>query len=182
MQKNMLTARRVENFLSKLSELADALPSAERKAEIDRDLDAIVGFLLDFKKRLNSVPAFEDMQGLEESVKTLKHFVRVAEGDPVISKALGLKQTEKRRPKSESEVSSKRVNIKEEIDQIKSLSPEEIKSHLADGEKYSSVTLRDISSELGIRVGSKTNREIIIENIAKRIGNLAGYDFLRTNA
>ena len=182
MESSKLTAKRVEAFLSRLSELANALPSAERKEEIERDLDTIVEFLLDFKKRLHSVPAFEDMQGLEESIKTLQHFVRVAEGDVVLSRALGLKQPGKPRSKTHSGNDLANVNMEKEVDLIKSLSPEEIKLQLSDKTKYSASTLRSISVELGIRVGSNVNREIIIEKIVKRIGNLAGYDYLRTHA
>ena len=182
MESTKLTARRVEVFLTRLSELASALPSAERKEEIDRDLDIIVEFLLDFKKRLHSVPAFEDMQGLEESIKTLQHFVRVAEGDVVLSKALGLKQAGKPRSRTHSGSDLANVNVEKEVERIKSLSPEEIKLQLSDKTKYGAATLRSISAELGIRVGSNVSRELIIEKIVKRIGNLAGYDYLRTHA
>ena len=58
-----LTGRKLDSFLSKLSELVDALPADETKLRLDRELDALIKFLQDFRIRLRSLPAGEDVTG-----------------------------------------------------------------------------------------------------------------------
>ena len=181
METAKLTTKRVDAFLGRLSELVVALPSAERKAEIDHELDALIDFLLDVKKRLSHVPTSDDAAGLEASFNTLRHFIQIAEADPLISKALGLQERKTRqrpnRPHKHAD-----LDITQEIAELRLLSPDEMRQTFEDKHKYTVATLRRIGAEFGIRVRSNATRALISEQIVKRAGNLAGYEYLRDHA
>lgn len=181
MNSSKLTTKRVDSFLARLSELAASLPSPKQKAEIDRDLDAIIEFLLDFKRRLKSVPTTDETAGLEASLDTLRHFVQIADADPLLSRALGLESRETRRRQGKVGESVDR-DIKPMVAELTSLSPEDLSKRLQDTQAYSSTALKEVAAELGIRVTSKESRALIVEKIVKRAGNLAGYRYLREHA
>ena len=142
-----LTAKRVEAFLGRLEELVSALPSAENKAEMDRELDAVIGFLLDFKRRLNSVPTAEDAAGLEESIGTLRHYVRIAEADPLISKILGLQEQAKPRTAKKHRKHGE-FDANQAVSELKSLTPDEMRRAMEDKTKFTIAVLRRIAELL----------------------------------
>lgn len=176
-----LTAKRVDTFLNGVAELAKTLPSAERKAEIDRELDAVISFLLDFKRRLNSMPTADDAAELEQSIGTLRHFVQVADSDPLISKALGLPQKAPRKGTKKTRREPE-ADIERAVLQLKSLPPDRLRKALIDGNEYTVATLRRLAAELNVRVTVGTTRQQLVEQIVKRIENLAGYEYLRGRA
>ena len=181
MESRKLTAKRVEAFLGRLSEFANALRSEASEAEIDRELDVVIGFLLDFKRRLNSVPTSENMRGLETSISALRHFVRIAEADPVISRALGIRE-QGARPRATKDSGRSELDIKHITAELRSMTPEEMRRTLDNRHEYTVSVLRHIGAEVGVRLPSSATRATIVEQIVKRVGNLAGYDYLRNHA
>ena len=176
-----LTTKRVDAFLNGVAELAKTFPTPERKAELDRDLDVVISFLLDFKRRLSSMPTADDAAELEHSISTLRHFVQIADSDPLISKALGLPQKaprkSARRSRTEPDTDVDRVVLR-----LKALPPEELRRALDDGNDYTVATLRQLAAELNVRVTTGTTRQQLVEKIVKKIENLAGYEYLRDRA
>ena len=182
MATTKLTAKRVNTFLQHLGALVDSLPTREQKEQIERELDSVICFLTDFKVRLTTLPTCEEETGLQESIKVLRHFVAVAEADPLISKTLGLRPKQSRvrsgtaRPKIRPDVSAI-------ADELKGASPEEIRIALSQRAGGCTVAdLRQIAAAMGVRVQSKTSRSAIVDQIVKRAENEAGYDYLREHA
>ncbi len=182
MAATRLTARRINTFLQNLEALVKSLPTQEQKKEIERELDSVIAFLADFKARLTELPTREDEARLEESLKVLRHFIEVAEADPLISRTLALKPRSSRarsnasRPKTKPDVSAI-------IDELKSSSPGEIRSTLnRRTDRCTVADLRKIAASMGVRVRSKTPRSAIVDQIVKRAENEAGYDYLREHA
>ena len=176
-----LTGRKLESFLSKLSELVDALPADETKLRLDRELKALIKFLQDFRIRLRSLPAGEDVQGVTSTIETIRDCVRVAESDPVLSSVLGLSSDSKATRKSQRNAYTvqSRKHAKAIAEELKGLSPQDVERKLADKRKYNVSMLRQIGGELGLHVPSRSTRLSIIEKIVKKTANLRGYDYLR---
>ena len=182
MPQTKLTAKRITTFLQNLGALVDALPTRERKEELERELAAVIAFLEEIKARLTELPAREEEAGLEESLKVIRHYVTVAEADPLISRTLGLtpKQSRARagskRPRTPPDHSAiaKRLN---------GLSPDEMRTALNQKSNgWTVADLKQIASLMGVRVRSKTPRTSIVDQIVKRAENQAGYAYLREHA
>ena len=174
------TGRKLESFLSKLSELVDALPSVETKSQLDRELDILIGFLLDFRTRLNSLPTLEDTDGIRSTIETLNDFVRVAESNPAMSRILGF-QSSKGVSKTPSRISLTEDECREAkiiAQKLKRLAPKESMDMLADTKKYTVAMLRQIAEELGIKFASKSTRQSMVDTIIKKMENHRGYDLL----
>ena len=176
-----LTGRKLDSFLSKLSELVDALPTEETKLRLDRELEALIRFLQDFQIRLRSLPVGEDVQGVTSTIETIKDCVRVAESDPVLSSVLGLSSDSKatRKPPRNAYTVQNRKHAKEIAEELKGLLPPDVERKLANSKEYNIPMLRQIGAELGLEVPSKSTRLSIIEKIVKKTANLRGYDYLR---
>ena len=176
-----LTGRKLDSFLSKLSELVDALPADETKLRLDRELEALIKFLEDFRIRLRSLPAGEDVQGVTSTIETIRDCVRVAESDPLLSIVLGLSSDSKatrksRRNADTAQVREQAIAIAEEL---KGLPPQDVERELADRQKYNVSMLKQIGGELGLQLPSRSTRLSIIEKIVKKTANLRGYNYLR---
>ena len=182
MPQTKLTAKRITTFLQNLEGLVGALPTRERKEELERELAAVITFLEEFKARLAKLPAREEEAGLEESLRALSDFVRVAEADPLLSKTLGLTS---RRPKARA--GSQRRSTSSDhfaiVEHLKGLSPDEMRATLNQRSNgWTVADLKQVASLMGVRVRSKTPRASIVEQIVKRAENQAGYDYLRKHA
>ena len=176
-----LTGKKLDSFLSKLSELVDTLPSQETKSRLDQELGVLIEFLKDFRTRLKSLPTEEDVEGVTTTIETIKDCVRVAESDPIISRALGLlseNRTLRKSPRN-SLTAQEREEARATAEELKTLSPENIERRLSDKKKYTISMLKQIGGELGLHFPSKSTRLSMIEKICKKTANLRGYNYLR---
>lgn len=176
-----LTGRKLDSFLSRLSELVDALPSEETKHRLDRELEALIKFLQDFRIRLRALPAGEDVEGVTSNIEMIRDCVRVAESDPVLSSVMVLSSRNKAMNKSPRAVYSaqSRADAKAIAEELKGLSSADIEQMFADRKKYNVPMLRQIGGELGLNFPSRVTRLSMIEKIVKKTANLRGYDYLR---
>lgn len=182
MAASKLTARRINAFLEHLEALVHSLPTQEQKQEIDRELERVIAFLTDFKARLATLPTCDEEKGLEESLKVLRHFVAIAEADPLISRTLRLKAKESRARSSTRRAKSPE-NIPALVDELKASSPANIRRALDQKTAGCTVAdLRQIATAMGVRVHSKMSRAAIVDQIVKRAEIQAGYDYLRDRA
>lgn len=172
--------KKLDRFLNSLSELVDTLPSQEAKSRLDQELKALIQFLQDFRKRLESLPTGEDADGFTSTIETVKDYVRIAESDPVMSRVLGLSSDNRAlgKPSRNSLTEQGRKDAKAVAKELKELSSEDVERKLAD-KKYNIPMLRQIGGELGLNIPSKSTRLSIIEKITKKTANLRGYNYLR---
>lgn len=176
----ILTGKKIEVFLSKLSELVEALPTQETKNKTNQELNTLIEFLLEFQERMKNVPTIEETKEISSNIERLITLVKIADSDPFLSRTLGL-QSQKfgGQPKRQSLTQAERGKAKELAEQIKGLSPEELNQKLEDTNKYKVILLKQIANELGIKVESKASRSSIIEKISTKISNVRGYEYLR---
>lgn len=175
-----ITAKKIEVFLSKLTELVESLPTQEMKHRTNQELDTLINFLLEFQDRMKNVPTMEETKEIQSTIEKLITIVKVADSDPFLSRTLGLSvQKSGRAPKRQSLSEVERTTAKELAHKIKDLSPHELEKKFEDKDTYRLLVLRQVANELGIKVDSKTTRASIIEKISKKISNIRGYDYLR---
>ena len=176
-----LIGEKMDNFLSRLSELVDTLPSQETKSRLDQELKVLIEFLQDFQVRLKSLPTGEDANGITSTIEMIKDYVRVAESDPVMSRVLGFSSdngSSKRSPRN-SLTKQGREEAKVIAEELKRHSSGDVERRLADKRKYNIPMLKQIGGELGLSIPSKSTRLSIIEKITKKTANLRGYNYLR---
>ena len=182
MAEPRLTAKRITSFLQQLESLVDSLPTQERKEEIERELECVIGFLNDFKARLTALPTTEDEARLQESLRVLRHFVAVAEADPLISKTLGL-HPKAQRLRSSTGRPQERPDVTTMVDELKGAPPAEVRQVLTRKENGCTVAdLKQIAAAMGVRVPSKATRTAIVDQIVNRTEKEAGYALLRAHA
>ena len=176
-----LTGKTLDGFLSKLSQLVDALPSQETKSRLDRELGVLIAFLNDFRTRLRSFPTGEDTEGVTSTIEAMKDLVRVVEADPTMSHFLGFSSEKKTLRKSSRRALTMqdREEAKAMATKLQTLPSEDIDRILADKKTYTIPMLKQLGGELGLNFPSKSTRLSIIEKISKKIANLRGYDYLR---
>ena len=175
------TGKKLDTFLTKMSELVDVLPSRETKSQLDQELGVLIEFLMDFRNRLRTLPVVEDTDDITSTIETIKDYVRVAESDPVMSRILGLSSENGplRKSRRRSLTAESRKEAKNLAEVLKGLSPSDVESRLADKKKYNVLMLRQIGKELGLRIPSRSTRLSIVEKIVKKTSNLRGYKYLR---
>lgn len=177
---NQSTGRKLDRFLTDLSALVETLPSPDAKAQIDRDLASLIAFLQDFRARLNSLPTDNDLAGVTSAIEAVRDCVRIAEADPAMSRILGL-ESELKGPKKSVKRIAKNENreiAKSIAGELQDMPPEDVEQMLADKHKFNVSMLRQIASELEIRIASKSTRLAMIEKISKTLSNRWGYDYL----
>lgn len=176
-----ITGKKIEAFLSNLAGLVESLPTLETKAEVNRELDALIGFLSEFQEKMRDVPTIEETKEISSTVERLITLVKLADSDPFLSRNLGLSpQKSGGQSRHQSLTDTERRKAKEIAAQIKKLSPQELSKELADKKTYKVVFLKQVASEIGARVSSRATRASIIEKISKKLSNTRGYDYLRT--
>lgn len=175
------TGKKLDGFLSKMSELVDVLPSQETKSRLDKELKVLIEFLVDFRKRLRMLPVVEDTHDIALTIETIKDYVRVAESDPVMSRLLGLSTDNGslRKTARRSLTAENRKEAKHVAEMLKGLSPEEVERMFADKKKYTVLMLRQIAKELRLKLPSRSTRLSIVEKIVKKTANIRGYRYLR---
>lgn len=176
-----ITGKKIEIFLGKLSDLVESLPTQEAKDKTNKELEALINFLLEFQERMKNVPTIEESEKILSTIEKLITLVKVADSDPFLSRSLGLSSQKlggqlKRRSLTDAE----RSKAKQIAVQLKELSPQELNKKLEGKNAYKVILLKQIANELGIKVDSKATRISIIEKISKKISNIRGYDYLRT--
>ncbi len=175
------TGRRLDRFLSDLSALVEALPSADAKARMDADLASLIEFLQNFRTRLSALPTDEGADRIASTIEAVKDVVRIAEADPVMCRVLGL--SDQRRPnggpRRRPANAGGREAAKKTLDELRRLPSHDVERALADRTTYKAQSLRAIAAELGLRIPSKATRLSIVEKITKSLANRRGYEYLR---
>lgn len=173
------TGKKLDSFLSKMSELVDTLPSQETKFRLDKELGVLIEFLTDFRDRLKTLPTDQDANDVALTIEMIKDYVRVAESDPMLSRVLGLSEngTSRKSPKPLTEQNCKEAESVAKA--LKELSPENVERMLSDKRKYNVPMLKQVGKELGLSIPSKSSRLSIMEKIVKKTANLRGYSHLR---
>ena len=176
-----LTGRKLDRFLSDLSELIDAFPSRETKSQLDRELGVLIGFLEEFRERLKSLPTEEDMDGVTSAIEMIKDQLRIAESDPMLSRVIGILPDNGALRKSQHKPMTKQAHeeARTTAEEMKGMALGDLEHKLKDKKKYNNAMLRQIGNELGLRFPSKSTRLSMIDRIIKHISNFQGYRYLR---
>ena len=175
--KNGFTSKRMDGFLGKLADLVGSLPSPDEKARIDNDLKTLIDYLDGIRQQLQLVPTRTELDA--SVIDRLRQLMTAVDTDPVLSRVLGFSTNGRqvRRPArmlGDDAKARARAIAKE----LGTLSGDQVQHKLVD-KSYSVALLRQVGSELGIRVPSKASRSSVIDTIAGKLANRRGYEILR---
>lgn len=171
----------MESFLCKLADLVESLPTQESKDKTNRELVTLINFLSEFQEKMKDVPTIEEAKEIASTIEKLVTFVKLADSDPFLSRCFGLSsQKVGGQFKRSSLTNADRSRAKEIAGQIKDMSSQDLNIELSDKNAYKVIFLKQIASEIGIKVDSRATRASIIEKISKKISNTRGYEYLRT--
>lgn len=173
-----LTAKKIDSFLNGLTDLVNTLPTTATKERLDRELTVLIDFLRDVQQRLKSMPTSDNAEDIAATVETLKNYVRVAEADPLMSRALGFAEARRSPPRTVLSEKARR-EAKALAKAVSDMTPDDIYRTLADRKKYNTAVLREIAGEIGLHLPHRATRLSIIEKIGKKTANARGYRLLR---
>lgn len=149
-------AKKLDTFLSKMSELVDTLPTQETKSRVDKELGVLIQFLMDFQNRLRDLPTDQDANDVTSTIEMVRDYVRVAESDPLMSRVLGFSESAMPRKSPIPLTEQSRREAESIAEALKELSPEDVERRLADTKKYNVPMLKQIGKEQGLRIPSKS--------------------------
>ena len=176
-----ITSKKMESFLCKLADLVESLPTQESKDKTNRELVTLINFLSEFQEKMKDIPTIEETKEIASTIEKLVTFVKLADSDPFLSRSFGLSsQKVGGQFKRSSLTNADRSRAKEIAGQIKDMSSQDLNKELSDKNVYKVIFLKQIASEIGIKVDSRATRASIIEKISKKISNTRGYEYLRT--
>ena len=173
------TGRKLDRFLTDLSALVEALPSAEAKARMDADLVSLIEFLQNFRNQFTSLPTDDGAEQIASTIEAIKDFVRVAEADPTMCRVLGLSERPRPNGRPRRQARADGPDSAKALDELQRLSSDEVEQALSDRASYNVQTLRAIATQLGLKIPSKATRLSIVEKITKVLANRRGYQYLR---
>lgn len=176
-----LTGKELDNFLLKLSRLAESLPSQKEALKVGQELSVYIKLLKDLQKQFKEVPSSAETDKIISTIEQLRDLIRIAEADPGLSDVLHQSpnkgKTRLSKPKPSPEYQRKKAKVI--ANQLKPLSPEEVYKKFENKKAFPVATLRQVAGELGVRVPSKSTRAYLVERISKKVSNLRGYNYLR---
>ena len=167
----------MDGFLCKLSDLVGSLPSPDEKARIDNDLKTLINYLDGVRKQLELVPTRTEINA--SVIDRMRRLMTAVDSDPVLSRVLGYSPTGRQVRRGARALGDEaRIRAREIARELGTLSQDQVQHRLVD-KSHSVALLRQIGSELGIRIPSKASRSSVIDTIAGKLANRRGYDILR---
>lgn len=168
-----------KNIFVNLQKVISSLPTEAEKKELEDNVTVIIDFFVDMKRRLAMIPAMEDYQAAQSTLRNLEELLTKSKDHRMLRIMLGISSQSKRgrklQPASEADVQDATEALKE----LETLSIDEIRIRLKDEERYPMRKLQTLIATMGIRGSSKMGRDVLADLIATKISNYRGYKMLR---
>jgi hypothetical protein len=167
-----------QKFVQSLSGLIDALPSDAGKQETILQLETLIQFLSDLKKRIESIPTSQDTASAHVALNHLATLFAQAKSNPVLGAAIGIKATVPRQ-RSPDLASEDVERANSAVTRLNSLPIDELRATL---DRMSQRELQGVAGVIGVRASQRTARDTLVHQIATKITNRRGYRSLRDGA
>ncbi len=177
-----MTARGSRQTASPIELLAQVLHSLPDQADRERllkNLDAIINFFSDLKRRIESLPSTGDRARILAALEDIAGFLNRSRNDSVLASVLGLQyERGSRRSPGTIPVPSKSSDAL--LDELRALPTEEIQKRLNDYKQVTMSDLRAMAGRLGLKYEERMKRQELVDRIVKLgFANVRGYDLLR---
>jgi len=163
-----------------LAQVLQSLPDETDRDRLSKSLDTIIEFFVDLKRRIEALPSTRDCGRTLAALDEIASFLTRSKGDPILANALGLRydRDSRRFPSSLPPQSSKSAEAW--LDELKSLTTDEIQARLNDYKRVTMNDLRGIARQLGLKYEERMKRQDLVDRIVKvGFANVRGYDLLR---
>lgn len=162
-----------------LQKVINSLPTEAEKKELEDNVTVVIDFFVDMKRRLAMMPAMEDYQAAQSTLKNLEELFTKSKDHRILSSMLGIGSQPKRGRKLQLTSEADIHDATEDLKQLETLSIDEIRIRLRDEDRYPMRKLQALIATMGIRGSSKMGRDGLADLIATKISNYRGYKMLR---
>lgn len=166
-------------FLGRLHATVQALPTEAEKAQAKERLAALGEFVKTLQAAVDSMPSIESVGRVKDSLAWLQDLFAKAAANPVLAGLVPVSSPPRQprkppQPLSEQDLAAGRADL----DTIRALSAEDIRTRLLDEDGYSLSRVRAIAANLGIGATEKLSRESLAHQVTTKIANYRGYQAL----
>jgi|SRR5579872_1788663 len=169
----------LRSFLSRLRDLAEALPSQADKEAAKAQIQQIVEFMAQVQSALDSMPSHEETEGIRRGIQQLENLRVRAKTNPVLAAALGMDIPKAPRSPQPPATSEERSRAEGLLRELRALSIDEMRRRLAAEDVVTSRELQEVAKLVGIKASRRMEREALIHHIVTKISNFRGYQELR---
>lgn len=167
-----------KTFLDHLEATVQSLPTEEEKRAVQAKIAALADFLESIKSAVESMPTIESVGQVNEALGWLQGLFSKAMANPVLAGIVPAPRPPRPRESRQGVTEENLPGAKADVDALKALPVEEIRSKLLDEDGYSLSRIRVIASVLGIGAPEKLSRESLAHQVTTKIANYRGYERL----
>lgn len=171
----------LKKFAANVRELTENLPTEAEKSTLRVQIDAILAFLSQMQKSIETLPSIEEVDGARKAVNVLDDLAVRAKSNPILAAALGLRPPQRSRARSALLTQEESKNAESLLEQLRSMSIDEMNLRLGTEERTPTRELEAVASLLGIRPTQRVGRDGLIRQIVTKISNFRGYQELQGN-
>ena len=174
---NKTRASNSRKLLALVRDVTRSLPTSQDRFEIAAAINAVVEYLNDLKRTLESVPTLEDMTPLDEALANLdRHFARIQD-NVLVARTLGTKKPMPSKPKPSFSANDESEAVLA-LKRLRTYTPDQIREELQDGTRFSLGVLRVLAGSLGAPVQARSSRAQLAAAVMTKLVNLRGYAYL----
>lgn len=169
---------KAKEFLARLQDTIQFLPTEAEKRQAKERLAALVGFLGTLQDAVAAMPTTDDLRQINEALAWLQGLFSKAVANPVLAGLAPAPRSRKGRKGVQAGAEMDHAGARVDVDTFKALPAEEIRSRLADQARYSLSRIRGMAAVLGIGGAERLSRESLAHQVATKIANYRGYETL----
>lgn len=172
----------MKKFASGLRSLTDGLPTESEKTKLRQHFDEVVSFLNETQKALEALPSAEDAIKAKKAIEAFEELAEKAKSSAPLSSALRMQIPRAPKAKTPTMSEEEQRQVQGILDDLRSMSIDDINKRLSDEQTISSRQLEALASLVGLRPNRRSGRDTVISQISTKISNFRGYQELKNGS
>jgi hypothetical protein len=169
----------LKGFAASMRALTEGLPTDAEKGVLRGHLQEIISFLSQTQKALDSLPTLDEAAAARRALEALEQLEIRARSSPILSAALGVSPPRPTRPKSSPLAPEEQARAQDLLTELRALSSDDMNARLGSDPSIGTRDLEAIASLVGIRLKRRAGREVLVQQIVRKISNYRGYQELQ---
>ena len=169
----------LRKFALGVRQLTDRLPTETDKAQLRAQFEEVITFLTRTANALDALPSIEQTANVRKALDAFDDLATRAKTDPILSVALGMNPPRRSTPPSPAPSMQENEKAESLLIQLRSLPIDDMNARLENADLISARELAAVASLLGIKTSRKQGRELLVQQIVKKVSNFRGYEELQ---
>jgi hypothetical protein len=169
----------LRKFALGLRQLTESLPTENDKAKLRAQFEEMISFLTKMANALEALPSVEHTENVRKALDAFGELATRAKTNPILSVALGLNPPRRASPPSAAPSLQEHEKAETLLTQLRSLPIDDMNARLGNADLTSARELAAVASLLGIKTNRKQGRDLLVQQIVKKISNFRGYEELQ---